>query len=97
MHQPEVALLDEVEQGEAGRLILLGDRHDEPEVGLHKGLLGIFALAGLPAQFALLGRGDFLATLFHRLGRYLAALDEFGETNFIVLGEQRVLANVREV
>ena len=67
------------------------------DIALNTAMLGIFALAGLPAQLAFLCRGDFLATLFHRLGRYLATLDEFGETNFVVFGEQRVLANVCEV
>jgi hypothetical protein len=53
VHQPEVALLDEVEKGEARRLVLLGDRHHEAQVGLHEGALGVLALPRCPAQLAL--------------------------------------------
>jgi hypothetical protein len=40
VHQAEVALLDEVEQRQARRLVLLGDRHHEAQVRLHEGALG---------------------------------------------------------
>jgi hypothetical protein len=33
-HQAEVSFLDEVEQRHAGRLVSLGDRHDQPQVRL---------------------------------------------------------------
>ena len=43
VHQAEVALLDEVEQRQSGRLVLLGDRHDEAQVRLHERALGVVA------------------------------------------------------
>ena len=38
-HEADVALLDEVEEAEAAVGVALGDRHDEPEVGLDEALL----------------------------------------------------------
>ena len=44
--------MDEVEQGQPRRLVLLGDRHHETKVALHERALGVFALftatGGLP-------------------------------------------------
>ena len=97
MHQAEVALLDQVEQGQAGRLVLLGDRHDEPQVRLHELTLGLFALAGDAAQLALLGRGDFLAAGVERFDRLFARFDRFGQPDLVVLGEQRVLTDIGQV
>ena len=39
VHQAEVALLDQVQERQARGLVLLGDRHDEAQVGLHEGAL----------------------------------------------------------
>ena len=61
VHQAEVALLDEVEQRQARGLVLLGDRHHQPEVGLDEGALGVLALPGDAPKLALLGRGELLA------------------------------------
>ena len=46
VHQAEVALLDEVEERQARRLVLLGDRDDQPQVRLHEGPLGVVAVPG---------------------------------------------------
>jgi len=43
VHQAEIALLDQVEQRQAGCLVLLGDRDDQTQVGLHERPFGIFA------------------------------------------------------
>ncbi len=97
MHQPEVALLDEVEQREPGRLVLLGDGDDEPQVGLDELSFGLLAVAGGAAQLAPpRGRG-VLAVAVERLDRFLACLDRLGETDLVVLGQQGVLADVGEV
>ena len=47
VHEAEVALLDQVEQRQARSLVLLGDRHNEPQIGLHERALGLFTLAEL--------------------------------------------------
>ena len=101
MHQAEVALLDEVEQREARRLVLLGDRDHEAQVGLHEVALGLVAAVHGALERLLATRGDL--DLLVGLGRLelgfgLAALfDRLGEVDFVVLGEKGVLANVGEV
>src|SRR3981189_3071341 len=42
--QAHVAFLDEVEEGHAAADVLLGDRHDQPEVGLGQPLLGLVSV-----------------------------------------------------
>ena len=97
MHEAEVALLDEVEQGKTRRLVLLGDRHHQAEVRLHEGALGIFTLTDQAPHFALLGGRDFLACGVEVDGGGLAGLDLLGETNLIVLRQQRVLTDIGQV
>ena len=60
VHQAEVALLDEVEQRQARRLVLLGDRDHEAQVGLHERALGVVALADGARELALAGGGEIL-------------------------------------
>ena len=97
MHQAEVALLDEVEQRQARRLVLLGDRHDEAQVRLHEGALGVLAVAGRAPQLALAGGGEVLAAGLELGARRVARLDGLGQPDLVVLGEQRVLPDVGEV
>ena len=49
--------------GRPGRLVLLRDRHDQPQVRLHERLLGVLAVARGPAQPSLLGRSQPVAFL----------------------------------
>ena len=95
--RPEVALLDEVEQGQARGLVLLGDGHHQPEVGLHEGLLGALALEGGPPQLPLLGRGQALRRRRQLRVRLPAGFDGLGQANLVVLGQQRVLADVGQI
>jgi hypothetical protein len=97
VHQSEVALLDEVEEGESRCLVLLRDRHHEPEVRLHELTLGLLALSRHPSEFALAGRGEALAAGVEFLDGFLAGLDGLGETDLVVLGEERVLTDVGQV
>ena len=95
--RPEVALLDQVEQRQAGGLVLLGDRDHQAEVGLDEGLLGLLALQDGAAQLALLGRGEALGGR-RQLGLRLAAgLDGLGQADLVVLGQQRVLTDVGQI
>src|SRR5262249_18106480 len=75
---------------------LLGDRDDESEVRLDEGPLGLLPLAGHLAQLATLRRRQ-LAALVELLTRRVAVLDLLRETDLVVLGQQRVLADVGEV
>ena len=56
--RPKVPLLDEVEEGEARRLVFFGDGHHQPEVGLDEGLLSPFTLQGDTAQLPFFGWGQ---------------------------------------
>src|SRR6185295_17495597 len=94
VHQAEVALLYEVEQREAGRLVLLRDRHDETQVRLHERALRVVAEARGAAQLTLLGGRERLPTVEQLFARGVALLDLLREPDFVVLGEQRVLADV---
>ena len=48
LHQPEIALLDEVEELHASADISLGDGDDEPEVGFAEALFRLFVALGHP-------------------------------------------------
>ena len=97
VHQAEVALLDQVEQRQAGRLVLLGDRHDEAQVRLHELALGLLALAGGAAQLALLGGGQFLAGRIEFGEGLVAGFDRLRQSHLVVFREQCVLPDVGEV
>ena len=57
--EPEVALLDQVEERHAGLRVVPGDRHHEPEVALDQAALGgLVAHVLPPGELALLGRGQ---------------------------------------
>ena len=60
VHKAEVALLHQVEQRQLGGLVLLGDRHDEPQVGLDEGLRRLVALPDRTPQLPLFGNGQRL-------------------------------------
>ena len=98
VHQAEVALLDQVQQGQARRLVLLGDRHDQPQVRLHERLLGLLALharhAGAHASSPCVRPLGALADLGFRVP---PGLDGLGQAYLVVLGQQRVLTDVRQV
>src|SRR5262249_22198142 len=97
VHQAEVALLDEVEEGQARCLVLLGDRDDEAQVRLDEGALRVLALTGRAAQLALAGRRDFLASGLELGARLVAGLDGLRESYLVVLRQEGVLADVGEV
>src|SRR5262245_18837322 len=44
LHQPDVALLDQIQELQTAVRVLLGDRHDEPQVRLDQFLLGLLRL-----------------------------------------------------
>ena len=97
VHEAEVPLLDQVQQGQAGRLVLLGDRHDQPEVRLHERLLGLLAFHHGPPELALLGGRDPLGRLGDLGLGVPPGLDGLGEAYHVVLGQQWVLTDVCQV
>src|SRR5262245_40031487 len=97
VHQAEVALLDQVEERQPGSLVLLRDRHDQSEVRLYERALGVFPVSRGASQLALLRGGQTLGRPKQGLARSVAILDGLSEPNFVVLGEQWVLPDVREI
>ena len=97
MHEAEVPLLDQVEERKPGRLVLLRDRHHEPEVRLHERALRIVAQAGGAPQLALLRRSECLGPVDQLRAGRVALFDLLGEADLIVLCQQRILADVGEI
>src|SRR6266851_1335877 len=96
-HETEVALLDEVEQGQARRRVLLGDGHDEAQVRLDEPPLGGPAGVDLLLVVLTLLRRQLALGLGHvRLGR-IARLDGLGKLDLVDVGQERVLADLPEV
>ena len=89
--------MDEVEEREPRRLVLLGDRHHQTEVRLDERLLGLLAGLDLAPQLTTLGRGEVL----HLGGQVelggTAPFDGLRQADLVVLGEQRVLPDVGQV
>ena len=95
--QAEVALLDQVQEQHAATGVALGQRDDEPEVGLEQVVLRPPAVLGDPVA----GRGasvgvDLLAGVELLLGEQ-AGLDALGELDLLLGVEQRDLADLLEV
>ena len=78
-------------------MILLGDRHDQAQVGLDEGLLGLLALDDAAPQLAFFGRGQAFWRLRHLALGGSAGLDGLGQADLVVLGQQRVLTDIRQV
>jgi hypothetical protein len=95
--EAEVALLHQVEERHARRLVALGDRHDESEVRLDELALGVLALADQSLEVALLGAGEALVDGVEGLARRLARLDVLGQAGLVVLGQQLVPADVFQI
>ena len=53
LHQAHVALLDQVEEGEAAVRVFLGDGNDEAQVGLHHFALGLEGAGGMRLQLVI--------------------------------------------
>ncbi len=96
-HEAEVALLNQVEQGQPRRRVLLGDGHDEAQVGLDEPPLGgPPGLDLLRVVLELLGRQLALGLGDRRIGE-VPCLDGLGELDLVDVREQRVLTDLPEV
>src|SRR5207248_1593979 len=82
VHEAEVAFLDQVEQRKTRGLVLLGDRHDEPEVRLHERALGGLPLTTDASQLAPLGGGELLAPSAELLPCRVPTLDLLRKADF---------------
>jgi len=96
VHEAEVALLDEVQQRQPRRLVLLGNRDDEPQVRLHERALGVVTLARGAAQLPLLGGGEVLAGGEDVAARGIAAFDLLRQPNLDDASMEHVFFHVGE-
>jgi hypothetical protein len=96
VHQPEVALLHEVEEGEPRRLVLLGNRDHQPQVGLDELPPGALAPLGRLLELAALAALD-AAGLLELGARVPARVDVLGQAGLVVLGEELVAADLVEL
>ena len=96
MDEAEVALLDDVEERQTRRLVLLGDRYDEPQVRVDELAVRLLTEADAAPELTALGGGELLRRL--ELGaRHDAGLDGLREAYLVVLGQQVVTTDVLEV
>ena len=95
-HQADVALLDQVQQGQTLTLVLAGHRHDQPEVGHDEPLAGGLGLAhlGTGLRDGLFGTQTAGAEALFAL---LAAFDGHGELDLFLLGEQWLASRCLQV
>src|SRR5262245_11050997 len=94
--QAEVALLDEVEQGHAATDVPLGDRDDEPEVGLGELPLGELTVDGHGLETGLRLLGDVRLQL-EPLRRMQTGFDALRQRDLLLSGQQRHLSDLLEV
>ncbi len=97
VHQAKVAFLNEVEQWKTRCLILLGNRHHEAQVALYELTLCFSSIALVFAKFAATVWSNGLIVRFKFGGCLLAGFNCLRQTNFVVLGEEGVLADVGEI
>ena len=95
--EAEVALLDQVEERHARRLVALGDRDDESQVRLDELALCVFALADELLEVTLLGTREALVDGVEGLACSLTGFDVLGEAGFVVLGQQLVPTDVFQI
>src|SRR6188474_2509795 len=81
LHQADVAFLDQIEELQAAVGVLLGDRHDEAEVGFDQLLLRLLGL-----RFAAHDHFERVAEVIDALLEILGALLDFGLQRILALG-----------
>jgi hypothetical protein len=94
--QAEIALLDEVEERQARRLILLGDGDDQAQVGPDELAVSIGAGDHVLFELFLGGHGEGVAA-GQLLRRGQPLLGEGAQPHFIVPGQQGVFPDVIQV
>ena len=95
--QAEVALLDQVQERQPVAGVALGQRDDQPQVGLQQVLLGPAAVGRQRLQVPALGRGELLAGVGEQVVGVEAGLDPLGQLDLLLGVEQGDLADLVEV
>ena len=94
--QPQVALLDQIEQWQLRGLILLGDGDHQAQVGRDEGLGGLLAVVDPATQLPLAGRRDPRSPVQFTSG-LPGDFDGLGQSGLGVLGEQGMLTDVVQI
>ena len=93
--------MNQVEQRKARRLVLLRDGDHESKVRLYERALGLFTSATSFAVFPPFGGGERFAVVISATvevdAHLVAQLDCLRKPDCVVLGEQRVLTDVRQI
>ena len=100
LHRPdqaEVALLDQVQERQPVAGVALGQRDDQPQVGLQQVLLGPAAVGGQRLQVAALGRGQLGGRVAEQVVGVETGLDALGQLDLLLGVEQGDLADLVEV
>ena len=97
MDQPDVAVLDQVEQRNSGRLVLLGDRHHEAQVREHERVVRGGAEAHGSLVRASLGWAHRRRAFGELIPRGARLFDQTGEAGLVFLGQQGMTPDVRHV
>ncbi len=101
-HEAQVALLHQVEQRHTPPGVAFGDRHDQAQVGLGEGGLGLLAVStGALQRHALLPAKSILAPFGRHFGESLIgfepSLDALGQRDFFGAIDQGHLADLAQV
>ena len=92
--QPQVALLDQVQERQPVAGVPLGQRDDQPQVGLQQVLLGPAAVGGQRLEVAPLGRGQLGGRVGQQVVGVETGLDPLGELDLLLRVEQGDLADL---
>jgi len=96
-HQPDVAFLDQVGEGQALPHVALGDGNHQARIGPAQVLAGGLAIVGQEAQLAAQGRVAVAAQLLQLELGVFAALDALGQLDLFPGGQERLLSHLAEV
>src|SRR5215470_752487 len=95
-NEPEVALLDEVEQRHAASGVALGQADHQPQIGLEQVPFGPLAVPYDGLQVGELDVGQARRGVQHVPGEH-ARLDAFGQLDLLLCGQQRGAADAVEI
>ena len=94
--QTEIAFLNAIEKFHFGTGVLLGDRHDQAEVGSHHLVERGAAIGSHPFKVMTCTSSRILADS-EQVVRIHSRLDALRDTNFLFRGEQRILSDLLQV
>jgi len=95
VHEPEVALLDEIQEGQTGGLVPLGNGDDQAQVGPYEAAGGVLPRTYLALELGAAILGDVVTGQFG--GCLTAQFGQFAQPDLLGAGQQPVLTDVVQV